>query len=99
MYSINFSVTRRKFCLILHYNGDNSYLFVNGKKMIKFTAKDSEIVANLLCLGTISKDFSESNMKKIGLYGSIYEFGIDHKVVGEDDILETHKYLRKKKTI
>ena len=26
MYSINFN----KFCLSLHYNGANSYLFVNG---------------------------------------------------------------------
>ena len=32
MYSINFTVTKKKFCLSLHYNGANSYLFVNGKK-------------------------------------------------------------------
>ena len=30
MYSINFTVTNIKFCLSLHYNGANSYLFVNG---------------------------------------------------------------------
>ena len=30
MYSINFTVTKKKFCLSLHYNGANSYLFVNG---------------------------------------------------------------------
>ena len=30
MYSINFTVTRKKFCLSLNYNGGNSYLFVNG---------------------------------------------------------------------
>ena len=40
MYSINFSETGARFCLSLHYNGDNSYLFVNGKEMIKFKAKD-----------------------------------------------------------
>ena len=45
MYSINFTVTRKKFCLSLHYNGANSYLFVNGTEIIKFKAKDSEIVA------------------------------------------------------
>ena len=32
MYSINFTVTKKKFCLSLHYNGANSYLFVNSKK-------------------------------------------------------------------
>ena len=30
MYSINFTVTKKKFCLSSHYNGGNSYLFVNG---------------------------------------------------------------------
>ena len=30
MYSINFTLTKSKFCLSLHYNGANSYLFVNG---------------------------------------------------------------------
>ena len=53
MYSINFTVTKKKFCLSLHYNGANSYLFVNGKEIIKFKAKDSEIVASPLCLGNI----------------------------------------------
>ena len=51
MYSINFTATKKKFCLSLHYIGDNGYLFVNGIKVIKFEAKYSEIVANLLCLG------------------------------------------------
>ena len=31
-YSINFSRSKRKFCLSLHYNGSNSFLFVNAKK-------------------------------------------------------------------
>ena len=56
MYSINFNVTKKKFCLSLHYNETNSYLFVNGTKIYKFKAKDSEIVASLLSLGNISKD-------------------------------------------
>ena len=47
----------------LHYNGANSYLFVNGTEIIKLKAKDSEIVANSLCLGNISADFSEDNLK------------------------------------
>ena len=56
MYSVNFTVTRKKFCLSLHYNRVNSYLFVNGTEIHKFKAKDSEIVAALLCLRNISKD-------------------------------------------
>ena len=96
MYSINFSATKKRFCLSLHYNGDNTYLFVNGRAIIKFKAKYSEIVANPLCLGNISKDFSESSMKKTGLYGAVNDFSIDHQVIAVDDILDIHKYLMKK---
>ena len=67
MHSINFTVTKKKFCLGLHYNGANSYLFVNGTEICKFKAKDSAIVASPLCLGNISKDWSTDNMKKLGL--------------------------------
>ena len=64
MYPINCTVTGKKFCLSLHYNGTNSYLFVNGKEIHNFKAKDSEFVATPLCLGNISKDWSVDNMKK-----------------------------------
>ena len=64
----------KKFCLSLHYNRANSYLFVNGKEIHKFKAKDSEIVATPLCLGNISKDWSVDNMKKTRLNGYFYDF-------------------------
>ena len=64
MYSINFTVTKKLFCLSLHYNGANNYLFVNGTEIYKFEAKDSEIVASPLCLGNISKNWSTYNMEK-----------------------------------
>ena len=68
LYSINFTKTNTKFCLSLHYNGANSYLFINGTEIHKFKAKDSEIVATPLCLGNISKDFSVDNMKKQDMF-------------------------------
>ena len=64
MYSINFTVTKKTFCLGLHYNGANSYLFVNSTEIYKFKAKDSEIVASPLCLVNISEDWSTDKMKK-----------------------------------
>ena len=67
MHSINFTVTKKKFCLSLHYNGADSYLFVNGTEIYKFKVKDSEIVATPLCLGNVSKDWSADNMKKLDL--------------------------------
>ena len=64
IYTINFTLTKKKFCLSLHYKGASSYFFVNGTEMYKFKAKDSEIVATPLCLRNISKDWSADNMKK-----------------------------------
>ena len=46
--------------------------------MIKFKAKDSEIVATPLCLGNISKDQSVYNMKRTGLNGHFYEFSVNY---------------------
>ena len=99
MYSINFTKENTKFCLSLHYNGANSYLFVNGKEIIKFKAKDSEITAYPLCLGNISKDGSVDNMKKSGLKGYVYDFSVDYNAIAFSDILDIHKYLMKKNEI
>ena len=62
MYSINFTEHYKTFCLSLHYNGANSYLFVNGKEIHEFKAKDSKIVATPLCLGNILKGWTVDNM-------------------------------------
>ena len=97
MYSINFTNTNIQFCLSLHYNGANSYLFVNGTEIYKFKAKDSEIVSSPLCLGNISKDWSTDNMKKkTGFNGYVYDFSVDYDATDVDDIKDIHKYLMKK---
>ena len=53
-------------------------LFVNGREIYKFKAKDSEIVASPLCLGNISKDRSADNMRKIGFNGYVHDFSVDY---------------------
>ena len=50
--------------LSLHYNGSNSFLFVNTTKMYQFKAKHSKIEKNYLCLSNISKDFTFDNTEK-----------------------------------
>ena len=50
-YPINFTQSRKRFVLKLHYNGSNSFLFVNATKIYQFKAKDSEIKDYALCLG------------------------------------------------
>ena len=99
MYSTNFTVDNKKFCLSLHYNGDNSYLFVNGKEIHKFKARDSEIVPYPLCLGGLSKDFEVRYMRVTVLIGYVYDFSVDYGAIAVDEILEIHKYLMKENGI
>ena len=81
----------------MHYNGANSYLFVNGTEIHKFKAKDSEILATPFCLGNILKDWSADNRKRTGFNGYVYDFSVDYDATAVDDILDIHKYLMKKK--
>ena len=83
----------------LHYNGANSYLFVNGTEIIEFKAKDSEIVTNRLCLGSILKDWSVDKMKKTGWNGYVYDFIADYNATVAEDIVDIHKYLMKRNDI
>ena len=93
MYSINFTKEKTKFCFSLHYNEVNSYLFVNGTKIITFKAKDSEINPYELCLGNISKDWSVDNMKKASLKGYVFNFSVDYDAISVAHIIDIHKYL------
>ena len=95
MYPINFTKVNRK----LHYNGANTYLFVNSTGIHKFQAKDSEIVPKNLYLGNVSKDFSAINMKKSGFNGHIYDFSVDYDATDVDDILDIYKHFMKKNGI
>ena len=62
-YPINFTQSRKRFVLSLHYNGSNSFLFVNATKVYQFKGKNSEIKDYALCSGNISKDVI-NNLKK-----------------------------------
>ena len=65
-------------------------------QIYKFKAKYSEIVPIPLCLGNISKDWSEDNMKKTGFTGYIYDFSADYNAIAVDNIKYIHNYLMKK---
>ena len=99
MYSPNFTVDNKIFCLSLHYNGDNSYLFVNGKKVTKFKVKNSELIKYPMCLGDLSKDYIANNHKDTGLHGNVYDFSVDYSAISNDKIHNIHSYLMKKNNI
>ena len=69
LYSQNFTAANKKFVLSLHYNSDNFYLFVNGKRELKFKAKDDQIVKEILCLGNIRDNWTAANAQKTVFWG------------------------------
>ena len=81
--------------LSLHFNGDNSYLFANGRQELKFKAKDDQLITEKLCLGNLS-----SESEKTGLFGNIYDFVVDYKPIdGVGPIYDMHRYLMTKHDI
>ena len=104
MYSPNFSVENQIFVLSLHYNGDNSYLFVNGQKVTQFKAKNSEIKTNRMFLGSLvgrkgyydASDLSKDDVNNIKMYGNVHDFSVDYSSISNYNILKIRKYLMKK---
>ena len=100
MYSQNFTQPPKKFILSLHYNGDDSYLFVNGKQELKFKAKTESLVKEKLCIGNLSDKWTTSESEKTGLYGNIYDFVVDYEaIIGVKAIYDMHRYLMTKHDI
>ena len=99
IYSQNFTAANKKFVLSLRYNGDDSYLFINGKQELKFKAKDDQIVKEILCLGNISDDWTAANAQKTEFWDEIYDFTVDYTSTNIGDIYKIHIYLMKKHNI
>ena len=99
LYNIDLTKQNKKFVLSLHYNSDNSYLFVNGVEQLKFKSKVSYLDINLFTLGNISSDWSLQNMEKTGLHGSIYDCSIDYWPIDTGKIRDIHQYLMTKHKI
>ena len=87
----NFTDFGKKFVLRLHYNGDNSYLFVNGRQELKFKATTDQLVKEKLCIGNLSDQWTTSESEKTGVYGKIYDFVEDYEQIsGVKTIYDMH---------
>ena len=90
-YYRNFTDPGKKFVLCLHYNGDDSYLFVNGSQELKFKCKIDQLVKEKLCTGNLSDQWTASESEKTGLYGNIYDFVVDYEqILGVKAIYDMH---------
>ena len=99
-YYRNFTEPDVKFVLSLHYNGDDSYLFVNGRQELKFKCKTDQLVKEKLCIGKLSDQWTTSESEKTGLYGNIHDFLVDYEqILGVKPIYDMHRYLMTKHNI
>ena len=72
-------------------------MFVNGTKVYQFKVRDSEIKDYALRLGNVSKDVTIDDMKKAVLKGVVKFFSVDFNPIDNNDILDIHKYLTKRR--
>ena len=99
-YYGNFTDPRKKYVLSVHYNGEGSYLFVNGRQELKFKAKNDQLVKEKLCIENLNDQWTTSESEKTGLYGNIYDFLVDFQaIVGVGPIYDMHRYLMTKHNI
>ena len=99
-YYRNFTDPGKKFVLSLHYNGDDSYLFVNDRQELKFKCKTDQLVKEKLWIGNLSDQWTTSESGKTGLYGNIYDFLVDYQaIIRVDPIYDMHRYLLTKHNI
>ena len=99
-YFRNFTEPNVKFVLSLHYNGNDSYLFVNGRQELKFKCKTDQLVKEKLCLGNLSDQWTATKSEKTELYGNIYNFAVDYEeILGVKPIYDMHRYLMTKHNI
>ena len=86
--------------LSLHYNDNESYLFVNGRQELKFKCKTDQLINEKMCLGNLSNQRTTSESEKAGLYGNIYDFVVDfEQILGVNPIYDMHRYLMIKHNI
>ena len=86
-FRINSTKVNTKFYLSLHYNGDNSDLFVNGQEICKFKVSNgNDNFPIWFCLGSIPDRFSASESRQVSLNGNVYDFSVDYNSIDKYEI-------------
>ena len=93
-FSTSFTKSKTTFCLRSHQNGDERYQYVSKTEMYKFKALDNTPLSQF-CLGSVSKNFENDELKETALIGNVYDFSIEYRVIHATDILHIHDYLIK----
>ena len=71
------------------------FLYVNGEEIYQFKTKHSEILPYPLCVGNISRDYTNDNMKKTRFNGYMFDSSINYNTIEAINTVDVHKYLMK----
>ena len=96
---MSFTEQDKRFCLILHQNRVNSYIFANPVEIYKCKVENSKINEAPLILVNALKNFAVDNMETTRLHRHFYDFSIHYDSIDIADILDIHKNLMKKHNI
>ena len=84
----------------LHHNTDNSYLFFNGKEILKFKADNKNLnFRTQFCLESISNGFSATVSTEVSSNGNTYDFSVDCNTIDNSDIIDTHRCFMRKNNV
>ena len=76
----------------MHCNGDNSYLFANGKEFCKFKTDKNVNFPYRFCLESMSDKFDYVESEEVSFKENVYNFSVDYDAFNKSDILNIYKY-------
>ena len=80
---------KKNFCLSLHYNADNTYLFINGKEIFKVKANNKNInFQTQFYLRSISNGYGATDSREVSLKRNVYGLSVDYDAFDQSDILK-----------
>ena len=83
---------KKTFCLGLHYNADNTYLFINRKEIFKFKANNKNInFPTQFYLQNISNGFGATESREVSLKRNVYDLSVDYDAIDKSGILKNSK--------
>ena len=81
------------------YNGNNSYIILDGVQQAKFKTMTNLKLTNPLVIGNTTEEFTEAESKDISLSSNIYDLAVNYLNLDLSKLMSVQGYLMKKYNI
>ena len=88
----NGSEMKKIHVLTVCYNGNNSYIILNGVQKAKFKSMANLKSSNLLIIDNTTDDFTAAQYKNTSLRGNIYDVVVDYLNLGFSKLMSVQSY-------